>query len=108
MPVRLKVKVRVEGQEISVASRNLSLKGLACLPHPLLKQYACCQLIISLSADIQVSIKGRVVRIDESEVGIDFLNMDPESFVHLKKWYQVFPLTAVGADSTALVLPRSE
>lgn len=85
VPVRLEVQVRVEGQEISVESRNLSLKGLACSPHPLLKQFACCQLVISLTDDIQVSIKGRVVRVGESEVGIDFLGMDPESFVHLKK-----------------------
>ncbi len=85
VPVRLEVKVRVEGQDISVASRNISLKGLACSPHPLLKRYACCQLAISLTDEIQVSIKGRVVRMEESEVGIDFLTMDPESFVHLKK-----------------------
>lgn len=85
VPVRLEVKVRVEGQEIPVASRNLSLKGLACSPHPLLKQYACCQLVISLSDEIQVNIKGRVVRMEESEVGIDFLAMDLESFTHLKK-----------------------
>jgi hypothetical protein len=85
VPVRLEVKVRLEGQEISVVSRNLSLKGLACSPHPLLKECACCQLVISLAADTQVSIKGRVVRLAESEVGIDFLAMDPESFGHLKK-----------------------
>ena len=83
--VRLQVKVRLEGKEISVESRNLSLKGLACSPHPLLKQYACCQLVISLSAGIQVKIKGRVVRMNGSEVGIDFLAMDMESFVHLRK-----------------------
>lgn len=32
VPVRLEVKVWLEGQEITVASRNLSLKGLACSP----------------------------------------------------------------------------
>lgn len=85
VPVRLEVKVRLEDREISVESRNLSLKGLACLPHPFLKKYACCQLVISLAAGIQVHIKGRVARIGDSEVGIDFLGMDPESFVHLKK-----------------------
>ena len=85
VPVRLEVTVRLEGREIPVVSRNLSLKGLACSPHPLFKENACCQIGISLTPAIQVSIKGRVVRVNGSEVGIDFLATDPESFVHLKK-----------------------
>jgi len=79
------VKIRLEGQEIAVESRNLSLKGLACSPHPSLREFACYQLVINLSEDIRVNIKGRVVRMDASEVGIDFLAMDAESFIHLKK-----------------------
>lgn len=66
-------------------SRNLSLKGLACSPHPLLREKACCQTIISLAPDIQTVIKGRVVRVGEDEAAIDFLAMDLESFIHLKK-----------------------
>jgi hypothetical protein len=85
VPVRLEVTVRLEGREFPVESHNLSLKGLACSPHPFLKQYACCQIGISLTPAVQVSLKGRVVRVDDSEVGIDFLATDPESFVHLKK-----------------------
>jgi hypothetical protein len=85
VPVRLTVTVRLEGQAIEVESRNLSLKGLACSPHPLLKENACCQVILDLTAEFQVNIKSRVARLSESEVGIDFLAMDPESFVHLKK-----------------------
>ena len=85
VPVSLEVTVRLEDREIPVESRNLSLKGLACSPHPLLKENACCQVDISLTPAIGVSIKGRVVRVDDSEVGIDFLATDPESFVHLKK-----------------------
>jgi len=85
VPVRLEVTVSLDGREIPVESRNLSLKGLACSPHPLLKESACCQIGISLTPAIQVSIKGRVVRVDDAEVGIDFLATDPESFVHLKK-----------------------
>lgn len=85
VPVRLEVMVRLEGQEIPVVTCNLSLKGLACSPHPLLKENVCCQVAIGLTTDIHVCIKGHVARVDESEVGIDFLAMDPESFVHLKK-----------------------
>jgi hypothetical protein len=79
------VTVRLDGVEISVASRNISLKGLACTSDPLLQENACCQVVITLTPAIQAVIRGRVVRVGEDEAAIDFLAMDPESFVHLKK-----------------------
>ena len=85
VPVRLGVTVRLEGQEIPVASHNLSLKGLACSPDPRLKKNGCCQVVIRLAPDLQAIIKGRVVRAGEAEVAIDFLGMDLESFAHLRK-----------------------
>jgi hypothetical protein len=75
----------MEGQEIAVASRNLSLKGMACSPHPLLRENACCQIIINLAPDVQTVIKGQVVRVGADEAAIDFLAMDLESFMHLKR-----------------------
>jgi hypothetical protein len=75
----------VEGQEIRVASHNLSLKGLACSPHPLLRENASCQIIISLASNVRTLMKGRVVRVSGDEAAIDFLAMDLESFIHLKK-----------------------
>ncbi len=85
VPVRLAVTVRLEGEEIALESRNLSLKGMACQPNPRLKVNQCCQVVISLAPDIQAVIKGRVVRAGESGAAIDFLATDPESFYHLKK-----------------------
>lgn len=85
VPVCLAVKINVEGRVIAVVSRNLSLKGLACASHPLLRENACCQVVIRLTPDIQAVIKARVVRADQTQTAIDFLAMDPESFVHLKK-----------------------
>ncbi|MGQ9689348.1 MAG: PilZ domain-containing protein [Desulfobaccales bacterium] len=85
VPVRFRVSLIVEGQEIAVNSRNLSLKGLACSMHPLLHENLCCQVIIRLSPTIQVVVKGRVVRVGEDEAAVDFEAMDPESFNYLKK-----------------------
>jgi hypothetical protein len=85
VPVRLAVTVRLEGEEIAVESRDLSLKGLACKPSPLLQENHCCQVVISLAPDIQAVIKGRVVRAGQTGAAIDFLATDPESFYHLKK-----------------------
>ncbi len=85
VPVRLEVTVCLEGKQIVVESRNLSLKGLACSPHQLLRENHCCQVVISLAPKVQAVIKGRVVRAGGEEAAIDFLSMDPESFIHLKK-----------------------
>jgi hypothetical protein len=85
VPVQLLVRVIWKGQEIPVVSRNLSLKGLACSPDPLLRENACCEVTISLSPNIQAVVKGRIVRAREDEAAIDFLAMDLESFIHLKK-----------------------
>ena len=85
MPVRLAVTVRLDGEEIAVESRDLSLKGMACLPNPNLHKNQCCQVVISLTPDIRAVIKGRIVRAGETGAAIDFLATDPESFYHLKK-----------------------
>ena len=85
VPVCLAVTVCLEGEEIAVTSRDISLKGLACSPHPLLRANACCQVVISLTPDIQSTMRGRVVRAGETGAAIDFFAMDPESFAHLKK-----------------------
>ncbi len=85
VPVSLAIKVCLEDQEIVVESRNISLKGVACSPNPVLHEGAFCQVIISLAPDIRAVIKGRVVRAGLGEAAIDFLSMDPDSFTHLKK-----------------------
>jgi hypothetical protein len=85
VPVHLAVTIRLEGQEIPVESRNLSLKGLACSPDPRLRKNGCCQVVIRLAPDLQAVIKGRVVRTGEAGAAIDFLGMDLESFTHLRK-----------------------
>jgi len=77
--------VRLDDAELVLSSQNISLKGLACTSNPLLREDACCQVIINLAPDIQATIRGRVVRAGEDEAAIDFLAMDPESFTHLKK-----------------------
>jgi hypothetical protein len=85
VPVSLSITVSLEGQEIAVESRNLSLKGLACNPNPALCENFPCQVIISLAPDVRAVIKGKVVRAGESEAAIDFLSMDMDSFAHLRK-----------------------
>ncbi len=77
--------VCLEGREIVVESRNISLKGVACSPSPDLHEDALCQVVISLTPGIRAVITGKVVRASEGEAAIDFLAMDPDSFTRLKK-----------------------
>jgi len=83
--VRLAVTVCLEETSIPVETRDLSLTGLACSPNPLLQENCPCRLVISLAPKVQAVIKGRVVRASDSGAAIEFLSMDPESFIHLKK-----------------------
>jgi hypothetical protein len=85
VPVRLAVTVLLDGEEIAVESCDLSLKGLACQPNPNFHKNQYCQVVISLTPDIQAVIKGLVVRAGDTGAAIDFLATDPESFYHLKK-----------------------
>jgi hypothetical protein len=84
-PVRLEVTVCLEGASIALETRDLSLTGLACSPNPLLQENCPCRVVISLAPKVQAVIKGRVVRADDRGGAIEFLSMDPESFIHLKK-----------------------
>jgi hypothetical protein len=93
VPVRLAITVRLEGEEIAVESRDLSLKGLACTPSPLLQEIRCCQVVISLAPKIQAVIKGRVVRAGEIGAAIDFLATDLESFYHPRRSWNITPGT---------------
>lgn len=122
VPVRLEVTVCLEGREIPVHSRNLSLKGLACAADERLQKNRCCQVLIRLVPDIRAVIKGRVVRSGEVEAAIDFLAMDLESFGHLRKIVEyhaadpaaisqelltpAFPLSRPGTAITPKVKPR--
>ena len=85
VPASLSLTVCLEGREIVVESRNISLKGVACSPSPDLHENAFCQVVISLAPGIWVVIKGKAVRVGPGEAAIDFLTMDPDSFTHLKK-----------------------
>ena len=109
MPVCLAITVRLNGQEIAVESRDLSLKGLACLPDPRLHKNQCCQVVISLAPDIRAVIKARIVRAGETGAAIDFLATDPESFYHLKKIveYHAEHPEAVGRELLTPAFPLS-
>ncbi len=85
VPLKLDVVLSLDNQKIPVKTSNLSLKGMLCRTPRRFPLFLQCHVSISLTPEIQVMIAGRIVRSDERETAIDFLEMDPESFAILKR-----------------------
>ena len=85
VPLDFRVVVSIDNLEIPVHSLNISLKGLLCSPDSRFQAKQMCHVTLNLSPEIRAVIQGRVVRADAKGTAIDFVEMDAESFSHLKK-----------------------
>jgi len=72
------------GRDVPVRLNNLSLRGLSCNPDPRLAQEEECVVRIALSGSLTIRVQGRVVRLTAQDAAVEFLEMDPESFGHLR------------------------
>ena len=73
----------LDGEKIPLYTNNLSLKGALFGPEPRLAAGQECNLIFTLSKDVNVRIKARVVRSDAEGTAVDFESMDETAFYHL-------------------------
>jgi hypothetical protein len=87
---RSRVEVQFEGilfladDQIPVVTRNISLKGMLCEPLPRATPGAQCELALTLTQDIKLTVQVKIVRNDATGCAIDFLSMDEASFFHLR------------------------
>jgi len=88
VPLRFDVNILLGEKVIRAESINISLNGLLCTSNPLFQINTPCQVIISLSEDLKISIASKISRVGEKESAIRFEHMDDESFRHLKKLVQ--------------------
>jgi c-di-GMP-binding flagellar brake protein YcgR len=88
VPIQIDVEVLVKGEGVKLKSFNISLVGILCTSNLLFQTDESCEVIITLSGDLQIFIDARIVRVGEKETAIKFISMDDESFVHLKKLIQ--------------------
>lgn len=72
------------GRDVPVRLNNLSLRGLSCNPDPRLEAGLDCTVRIALSGSVTIRVQGRVVRVTPRDVAVEFTEMDPESFTHLR------------------------
>ena len=85
VPVHFEVAVSIGEAAVLVQIRNISLTGILCTSHPLLRENADCRVTISLRDDLKISIAAKILRVDKEETAIGFTAMDEESFFHLKR-----------------------
>lgn len=76
--------IHAEDVEVRLLVCNISLKGLLAVPEALVKTGEHGLLRITLSPAAVIEIECRVIRSDETGVAIDFMPMEPESFMHLR------------------------
>ncbi len=88
VPLQLSVTVTVGGEEVSVQTWDLSLRGMGCTPDRRFKPESPCSVKCSLDSETDFFIDGTIVRSTETEAAIFFDSMDEDAFYHLKRLIQ--------------------
>jgi len=89
--------------EATADSRNISLKGIYLVPEKKIPVDTPCTLAITLTgkgSQMIVTIPGKICRHDGQGMAVAFLDMDVDSFVHIKNLVRLHTLET---DSTAHV-----
>ena len=76
--------IYLEGEKIPLCTQNISMKGALFSPEPRMAGGQDCTLVFSLSKDINVRIKSRIVRSSDEGLAVDFESMDEGAFFHLR------------------------
>ena len=86
VPGHFEAAIVFEGETIPVRTEDISLKGMFCTAEKVLEAMRGkrCTLALTLAGDVGIEIKSEVVRADGHEAALDFLEMDQESYTHLR------------------------
>jgi len=83
-PFQMEVVVTVDGQDYEGYSTNISLQGILLNLAENLTQRKICQVAIPLAPEVKPVMLGKIIRSGGGETAIEFLDMDEETFGHLK------------------------
>ncbi len=82
------IEVLVKGRPIRMEDcRNISLKGLFAVTETKIPLGTPCQVIIRLGVAVEnmtLTIDAAVAREEADGLGVEFLEMDPDTFFHLR------------------------
>ena len=81
--INLNVIINFDGFKINTQTIDISLKGIFCKPHESVKAGKICSVLIWLTEEEKIEVKGQVVRSTSDGMAIDFQKMDIDSFSHL-------------------------
>ncbi len=90
-------------------SRDISLMGIYLVPEKKLPLNTFCSLKITVkgtSSCMDLTVHGKVCRVDEQGMGIAFLDMKKDSFIHIKNLVMLH--TADGAPKKPPTFPCQE
>lgn len=90
VPFHTKADVQtVGGRMLDLQTRDLSHKGVFILGDLPLKEGQGCMVTIYLVSDAEdapvLSMEGRVARVSRDGAAIDFISMDPDTYIHLRQ-----------------------
>ncbi len=89
VPFQTQVDVQAAGTMLrDLQTRDLSHKGVFLLGEHPLKEGQSCLVTIHLPGDQATApvlrMEGKVARVTEQGTAIDFLSMDPDTYIHLR------------------------
>ncbi|MFP4039571.1 MAG: PilZ domain-containing protein [Desulfosudaceae bacterium] len=84
---RVKAKMEYDGRSIEGEVLNLSLKGMLVdtdINIPENQELAIKVYLSGTTSEVNLNMKGEVVRSDQTGVAIEFREIDLDSFIHLR------------------------
>ncbi len=88
VPVCFDLNIVVGGRKIKVETQNISMTGVSFRSAEPFTVNDKCKIHLRLDEEIQLSIRAKILRSCEEETIASFMEMDEDSFYHLKRILQ--------------------
>lgn len=88
VPVKFDLNIVLQGKEIEVQTNNISMTGVSFVSSHAFTAGTRCTLNLLLNKEVRLKIEARILRSSDQETIASFLEMDEDSFYHLKKILQ--------------------
>ena len=108
---RIVIKTEGDTVEATADSRNISLKGIYLIPEKKIPLGTHCTLDITLTGTasmMTLTIPGNVCRHDSKGMAVAFIDMDVDSFVHIKNLIKLHNPEADLTRPTTVPCPQSQ
>jgi len=88
VPVCFDLTIVVGGRRIKVKTQNISMTGVSFRSTKPFTVNDRCKIHLRLDKEIQLEMKAKILRSSEEETIASFMEMDEDSFYHLKRLLQ--------------------